>query len=495
MISYLLLRYGVNKELFVALTNGIYNFFVVLAVAAGLVLVYRALRRLGHEKARLALFFIVIAVIILPAGYASSRAANIFYQPRELWSFELLWEIVTTQSYHTFHASLLLPTILISALIVAMRFRYFEIADTFFLYIPLANAIGRIACFLVGCCWGRYIDLSSLGLSFGFYNPVPLYDIAYNIGIFLILKKIHARIYPDGSAGGSPPEAGKVSALYLILYGDARFLIEFMRTEEIAAFGLTQAQWAMTAFIAIGAAILAGIYARTRFAGLAREQREQTIRIMYAAGLALYYLIGFAIAGFLVYDGIVEWPLRPVNSVPETYGRILIYLPVFVLQTLAILVLFKLRIPVAPSFSLDPRRLLNPYFIICMIGSAAYSIALFSVTTYSIRGIAFWPPVIIMSLLNAFAEEAFFRLTFFTLLHNAVRKLWIANIGQALLYSIVHLAVGGPLFCLYSFVYGLVLGMVRERTQSIIPCMLCHFIIDIGVIGFPLMQYCTCWYK
>lgn len=495
MISYLLLHYHVSKELFVALTNGIYNFFVVLAVAAGLVLVYRSLRRLGHTRARLVKFFIVIAVIILPAGYVSSRAANIFYQPTELWSLELLWEIISTQSYHTFHASLLLPTIFISALILAMRFRYFEVADTFFLYIPLSNAIGRIACFLVGCCWGGYIDLSALGLSFGFYNPVPLFDIAYNMGIFFILKKIHARIYPDGSAGGSPPEAGRVTALYLILYGDARFLIEFMRTEEIVAFGLTQAQWAMIAFIAIGAAILIGIHARARYAGLTQERKERAAHVMRAAGLALYYLIGFAIAGLLVMEGIVEWPLRSVNSVSETYGRILVYLPVFILQSLAILVLARLRIPLAPSFSLNPGRLLNPYFIICILGSAAYSIALFSVTTKSIRGIPFWPPVIMMSLMNAFAEEVFFRLAFFTLLHNAVRKLWISNIGQALLYSIVHLAVGGPLFCLYSFVYGLVLGMVREKTQSIIPCMLCHFIIDIGVIGFPILQYCPCWYK
>lgn len=495
MISYLLLHYGVSKDLFVALTNGIYNSFVVLAVAAGLVLVYRALRRLGHKRARLARFFIITAVIILPAGYLSSRAANILYQPTELWSLELLWEIVSTKSYHTFHASLLLPTILISALILAMRFRYFEVADTFFLYIPLSNAIGRIACFLVGCCWGRYIDLSALGLSLGFYNPVPLYDIAYNMGIFFILKKMHARIYPAGSAGASPPEAGKVSALYLILYGDARFLIEFMRTEDIVAFGLTQAQLAMIAFIATGAIILAGTYARARLAGVAKEQREQAVRIMHAAGLALYYLIGFAIAGLLVMEGIVEWPLRSVNSVPETYGRILVYLPVFVLQTLAILFLVKLRIPIAPSFSLNPKRLLNPFFFICILGSAAYSIALFYVTTKSIRGIPFWPPVIILSLMNAFAEEVFFRLAFLTLLYNAVRKLWISNIGQALLYSIVHLAVGGPLFCLYSFVYGLVLGMVREKTQSVIPCMLCHFIIDIGVIGFPILQYCPCWYK
>ena len=152
MISYFLLKYNVDPDLFVTLTNSIYNGFVVLAVAVGLFLVYRKIANLGYDPGRIRAFFLVTAVITLPAGFISSRAANIFYHPSEFWSFSLFSDIVSSQSYHTFHASLLLPTVLISALIFAMRFRFWDIADAFFLYIPLSNAIGRVACFLVGCC-------------------------------------------------------------------------------------------------------------------------------------------------------------------------------------------------------------------------------------------------------------------------------------------------------------------------------------------------------
>ena len=55
--------------------------------------------------------------------------------------------------------------------------------------------------------------------------------------------------------------------------------------------------------------------------------------------------------------------------------------------------------------------------------------------------------------------------------------------------QIVHLAIGGPLFFVLSFIYGMVLGMVFERSRSVLPCVLCHFIIDIGVIGLPMMMY------
>jgi prolipoprotein diacylglyceryltransferase len=47
---------------------------------------------------------------------------------------------------------------------------------------------------------------------------------------------MHERIYAPVSTERMR-EGGKITALYHIMYGDARFLIEFIRTESIVALG------------------------------------------------------------------------------------------------------------------------------------------------------------------------------------------------------------------------------------------------------------------
>lgn len=488
MISYFLLKYDVEPGLFVTITNSIYNSLVVLAVLVGLFLVFRKIGTLGYERAKVRRFFLIIALFILPAGYISSRAANIFYHPSQFWSFALLSDIVSSRSHHTFHASLVLPTILISALLFAMRFRFWDISDAFFLYIPLSNAIGRIACFLVGCCWGGPIGFSIFGFSFDFYNPVPLYDIAYNLAIFFVLGRMHRRIYAPGSPERMR-EGGKITALYLILYGDARFLIEFIRTESIVALGLTQAQIVMIVFVAIGSLILAGTALKNRFYDLSGDERRIFGIRIAAGGLAVYFIIFFALIALLIKAGLVTWPLFPVDSTGDAWARIPAYLPVFALEIAGLLFLLKVGIPFAGDFKLENRGLLNPWFALGLVGSLAYTVILLGATKFGLRGPEFWPPVIIISLLNALAEEVFFRLAFYRLLRASGLDVLPALASQAALYSIVHLAIGGPLFFVLSFIYGMVLGMVFERSRSVLPCVLCHFIIDIGVIGLPMMMY------
>ncbi|HSV95918.1 MAG TPA: prolipoprotein diacylglyceryl transferase family protein [Spirochaetota bacterium] len=488
MVSHFLLKYNVDPGLFVTLTNSIYNGFVVLAVAIGLFLVYRKIGDLGYGKGRVRRFFLIIAFFILPAGFVSSRAANIFHHPSEFWSFSLFSDIVSSQSYHTFHASLVLPTVLISALLFVMRFRFWDVSDAFFLYIPLSNAIGRVACFLVGCCWGGPIGFSILGFSFDFYNPVPLYDMAYNLGIFLVLRKMHGRIYSPGSPARMS-EGGKVTALYLILYGDARFLVEFIRTESVAAWGLTQAQIVMIVFVAIGSIILAATALRNRYANLPESDKPLYGTRIAACGIVVYFAFFFIVIALLVRGGLVTWPLFPVESVIDAWRRIPSYLPVFFLEIAGLLFMMILGMSFTSAFRLDYKKLVNPWFLFGLIGSLAYTVILLGTTNYSLRGATFWPPVIVISLLNSFAEEVFFRLALYRLLRESKLGVIQAIAAQSALYSTIHLAIGGPVFFVLSFIYGMVLGLVFEKTGSIIPCIICHFIIDIGVIGMPMMMY------
>lgn len=97
--------------------------------------------------------------------------------------------------------------------------------------ITTAHGIGRIGCFLSGCCYGKETD-SVFGVLFpGMENPVyptQLFEAAF----LLILSSILFLLaYKKESIITMP--------LYLISYGVFRFLIEFIRGDDRGAFILS----------------------------------------------------------------------------------------------------------------------------------------------------------------------------------------------------------------------------------------------------------------
>ena len=141
--------------------------------------------------------------------------------------------------------------------------------------LPLGHAMGRIGCFLNGCCYGK-ITRSWIGLRFprvlapdgaiigspvfrdhlrrGLVakdalwsqpvHPTQLYAVAYNLVIFAILSYLLPRRH----------RPGQIAWLYLILYGAARFSNEFLRVTapQPALGGLTLYQALALAGMAFG---------------------------------------------------------------------------------------------------------------------------------------------------------------------------------------------------------------------------------------------------
>lgn len=87
---------------------------------------------------------------------------------------------------------------------------------------PLGQAVGRVGCFLNGCCYGRPTR-SFLGVKFPRLDvpvhPTQLYEMVADLAVFVVLMIILARKKFDG----------QVSALYLILYAAVRFGLEYFR--------------------------------------------------------------------------------------------------------------------------------------------------------------------------------------------------------------------------------------------------------------------------
>ena len=98
--------------------------------------------------------------------------------------------------------------------------------------IAVGVAVGRIGCFLKGCCYGKPTSLP-WGVDFGDHvlrHPTQLYEGLFMLGMFFYLEKIKTR------PGLKPGELFKI---LMIAYFIFRFLIEFIRVEKPAFWGMT----------------------------------------------------------------------------------------------------------------------------------------------------------------------------------------------------------------------------------------------------------------
>ncbi|MBI5064111.1 MAG: CPBP family intramembrane metalloprotease, partial [Desulfatitalea sp.] len=181
-----------------------------------------------------------------------------------------------------------------------------------------------------------------------------------------------------------------------------------------------------------------------------------------------------------------KWPIQPVLSLADAYSRIFYYLPVMLIPAYALYWLKKVGEPIRPWFQWQGWSYV---FLIALAMSVYYSIELLVLKKIPLRGLAFWPPIIVMSVMNAFAEEIMYRLALVRFLRRVAYAPWVANGVQSLVYSIIHFMVAGPVLGLFSIVYGFILGLVAQRGKSILPAIICHFLIDLGCIGMPILRF------
>ena len=104
------------------------------------------------------------------------------------------------------------------------RTSFWGLADLTAPSMILGQAIGRIGCFLNGCCSGK------LWPAYNIFYPTQIFSSFIMLLVFLGLRII----------GRRNPAAGNIFILYLICYSTKRFFIEFLRVDSpVVFFGIT----------------------------------------------------------------------------------------------------------------------------------------------------------------------------------------------------------------------------------------------------------------
>lgn len=117
--------------------------------------------------------------------------------------------------------------------------------DLFAFITPLGIALGRVGCWLQGCCQGRPTTLKLLAArdAFGVARwPAAQVELVFQLAVFavLLLLRKDARF------------RGRLFFLYLALYGAFRFLHEWMRDTPALAGGLSGYQFIAMVMAVIG---------------------------------------------------------------------------------------------------------------------------------------------------------------------------------------------------------------------------------------------------
>jgi phosphatidylglycerol:prolipoprotein diacylglycerol transferase len=120
--------------------------------------------------------------------------------------------------------------------------------DTFAAPVAMAVAIGRLACFQAGCCFGTPTTLpwgvvfpTAADNPYCTRHPTQLYEFAFHTTAALVLFYL----------GKRGLFRGQLIKLYLLSYFTYRFVTEFIRPEPQMWFGLTAYQWAAVVLFAL----------------------------------------------------------------------------------------------------------------------------------------------------------------------------------------------------------------------------------------------------
>jgi phosphatidylglycerol:prolipoprotein diacylglycerol transferase len=152
------------------------------------------------------------------------------------------------------------------------RIPFWKWTDTFTPSLILGQAIGRIGCFLNGDAhgyptalpWGLvYAPDSPAGQMFPGQplHPTQLYELGFNLGIFLVLWKLRKKNFFDGF----------LFLLYVVLYSSIRIFVEHFRADKLIYFGdISAAQTLGIAAIVISLGVIIALDRRQRMDQISR---------------------------------------------------------------------------------------------------------------------------------------------------------------------------------------------------------------------------------
>ncbi len=201
-----------------------YGFMLAVAFLSAITVAGRYAQSLGIPKGQ----FYDLCFYLIVAALVGSRLLFVILEPAVFLSHPLklfaLWE-----GGLDFQGGLFLALIVAFFYIRHQGWPWRPTLDALALGAPLGQFLGRIGCFMAGCCYGKPSDVP-WAVTFNNPNtlcplrvpvhPTQLYESFLDLGVFLLLYWFRPRkVYH-----------GQMVLIYLCLAGLVRFVVEFFRS-------------------------------------------------------------------------------------------------------------------------------------------------------------------------------------------------------------------------------------------------------------------------
>ena len=193
----------------------LYFFWISLTITGCLILSFR---RAHTHKFPQDLFFSVTGwmLITIPLG---ARLLHVFYEEPAYYAESPLRILEVWRGGFTYFGGLLFSLVFFIFYFLKPRVRNFwQTTDFFAPILSLGTGVGRIACFLQGCCYGKELHLfwSVRGL-----HPTQLYIFVWEMVLFISLLKFEKKNW----------RAGDLFLYWISASALGRFLVEFYRDD------------------------------------------------------------------------------------------------------------------------------------------------------------------------------------------------------------------------------------------------------------------------
>jgi phosphatidylglycerol:prolipoprotein diacylglycerol transferase len=226
-----------------------------ILVALGFLAAVANWNALGTKGGRPAGFGSELGFWIMLSGILGARAAYILAN-LSIYLSEPLETLRLDKGGLIFYGGFIGAVVCVVFLARAHKEPVMKLADFTVTGLPIGHAIGRVGCFINGCCYGSVTTVPwGVCAQDAVRHPTQLYESAFNLLVYGILLWFFPRRKHNG----------QVLALYLLTYPVGRFLLEFFRGDErLHWLGFNVAQEISVGMFAIGVALWFGLWAKAK---------------------------------------------------------------------------------------------------------------------------------------------------------------------------------------------------------------------------------------
>jgi phosphatidylglycerol:prolipoprotein diacylglycerol transferase len=205
-----------------------YHVFITLGICLGLFFFYRYSKRSGIGQVA----FVDISLISIISAYIGARLFQILFVMPGFYFGHPMEMLYFWKGGFVIYGAILIPPIFVFMYAKKKRIAFSKITDALAPSFSIGYALGRVACLMQGCCYGKPTTLPwgitfSEGTNAGMtpanipLHPTQVYMMLQGLLIFLILDFQFRRKKFDGGT----------TLWFFILYSITRIIIEYYRSD------------------------------------------------------------------------------------------------------------------------------------------------------------------------------------------------------------------------------------------------------------------------